>query len=89
MAKKKIDSNMIDQMVALYEKFKTYSAVSKELGISASTVSKYIKQRESIKTFNSYIGPEPIEYPEKDKILGFSSLSKIEQDSLTAFIKEL
>ena len=37
---KKVNQEMITQMIELYEKLGTYSAVAKEIGVSASTVSK-------------------------------------------------
>ena len=39
---KKIDNAIIEQIQELYAKLGTYSAVAKELGISASTVTKYL-----------------------------------------------
>ena len=39
---KKITQEIINQMLDLYEELGTYSAVAKKLGVSASTVSKYI-----------------------------------------------
>ena len=42
---KKIDNAIIEQIQELYAKLGTYSAVAKELGISASTVSKYLKKQ--------------------------------------------
>lgn len=86
---KKVNQEMIAQMIELYEKLGTYSAVAKEIGVSASTVSKYIKEQNSSKTYNSYTGPEPsIDPPEKNIIINFSSLSQQEQDSYRSFLKE-
>ena len=45
---KKITNEIIEQMFELYEELGTYSAVAKKLGVSASTVSKYIKEIECI-----------------------------------------
>ena len=39
----KVTKELIDKMVELYNKIGTYSGVAKELGVSASTCSKYIK----------------------------------------------
>ena len=86
---KKVNQEMIAQMIELYEKLGTYSAVAKEIGVSASTVSKYIKEQNSSKTYNSYTGREPsIDPPEKNIIINFSSLSQQEQDSYRNFLKE-
>ena len=49
---KKIDNAIIEQIQELYAKLGTYSAVAKELGISASTVSKYLKKQSSSAAFN-------------------------------------
>ena len=86
---KKVNQEMITQMIELYEKLGTYSAVAKEIGVSASTVSKYIKEQNSSKTYNSYTGPEPsIDPPEKNIILGFGFLSTSEKQSYNEWIKE-
>lgn len=39
----KVNEELVEQMVELYSKFKTYAAVAREIGVSASTCSKYIK----------------------------------------------
>lgn len=46
----KLAQEIIEQIPVLYAELKTYTAVSKKLGISASTVSKYVKE---LKTFNA------------------------------------
>ena len=86
---KKITNEIIQQMLELYEEFGTYSAVSKKLGISASTVSKYIKEQNSCKTFTTYRGPTPADTPpEKDFIIGFGFLSTSEKQSYQQWLKE-
>ena len=39
----KVTQELISKMVELYNKLGTYAAVAREIGISASTCSKYIK----------------------------------------------
>lgn len=86
---KKITSETIQQMLELYEKLGTYSAVAKKLGVSATTVSKYIKEQNSFKTYSTYSGPSPMENPpQKELIVGFSFLSHAELDSYNDFLKE-
>lgn len=86
---KRITQEQIEQMVDLYEELGTYSAVAKKLGISASSVSKYIKEANSCKSFNTYVGPAPSALPpEKEKIIGFGFLSKAELDSYNEWLKE-
>ena len=86
---KKITSEIIQQMLGLYEELGTYSAVAKKLGVSATTVSKYIKEQNSFKTYSTYSGPSPMENPpQKELIVGFSFLSHAELDSYNDFLKE-
>jgi transposase-like protein len=86
---KKITSEIIQQMLELYEELGTYSAVAKKLGVSATTVSKYIKEQNSFKTYSTYSGPTPEENPpEKELIVGFSFLSQAELNSYNDFLKE-
>lgn len=86
---KKITSEIVQQMLELYEELGTYSAVAKKLGVSATTVSKYIKEQNSLKTYSTYSGPTPEENPpEKELIVGFSFLSHAELDSYNDFLKE-
>ena len=86
---KKITNEIIEQMLELYEELGTYSAVAKKLGVSASTVSKYIKEKNSYKTFSTYCGPIPADTPpEKEIILGFGFLSPSEKQSYNEWIKE-
>lgn len=39
----KVTNELVEQMVELYNKLGTYAAVAREIGVSASTCSKYIK----------------------------------------------
>lgn len=39
----KVNEELINKMLELYKEMKTYAAVAKEIGVSASTCSKYIK----------------------------------------------
>lgn len=39
----KVNQELVEQMVELYNKLGTYAAVAREIGVSASTCSKYIK----------------------------------------------
>ena len=86
---KRITQEQIAKMAELYEELGTYSAVAKKLGVSASSVSKYLKEQNSCKSFNTYDGPQPSELPpEKEKIIGFGFLSQIEKDSYNEWLKE-
>ena len=86
---KRITQEQITKMAELYEELGTYSAVAKKLGVSASSVSKYLKELNSCKSFNTYHGPQPSELPpEKEKIIGFGFLSQIEKDSYDEWLKE-
>lgn len=39
----KVNEELINKMLELYKEMKTYAAVAREIGVSASTCSKYIK----------------------------------------------
>ena len=87
---KKVTPEIIEEMKLLYAELGTYSAVAKELSVSASTVSKYLKEENSIKHFLSYGGPMPSDFPpEKEFVLSFSTLTQEEKDSLNKFMEEL
>ena len=73
---KKITPEQVEQMELLYAELGTYSAVAREMGISAGTVSRYLKQKAEERTYSSYDGPPcalpvaPIDFAwtEKDEI---------------------
>lgn len=60
---KKITPEQIEQMELLYAELGTYSAVAREMSISASTVSRYLKQKSEEKTYSTYDGPAPCANP--------------------------
>ena len=74
----KITNEQIVKMIELYEQLGTYAAVARELGVSATTVSRYVKQNQSIKTYvtdTNIPEPIPIEYIPRDKLLSFSTMT--------------
>lgn len=86
----KVTPEIIEQMKELYSQYHTYKGVAQQLGISASTVSKYLKAEYSIKQYTVYSGPMPCDFPtDKTAILTFSTLSQQEKDSLNKFLEEI
>ena len=85
---RKVTEKLIQQMAELYLELGTYSAVAKELSLSASTVSKYLKKHFSIKHYDSYCGPQS-SLPTKESIQTFSFLTEEEEESYNKFWKEL
>ena len=86
---KRITQEQITKMAELYEELGTYSAVAKKLGVSASSVSKYLKEQNSFKSFSTYSGPQPSQLPpDKEKVIGFGFLSQKEKDSYNEWLKE-
>lgn len=75
----KITPEQIAQMVTLYSTLKSYAAVARQLGVSASTVSKYVKANQETEkiTCSLYEGPLPIGEQEIS-IENFSVLSDAE-----------
>lgn len=74
----KITNEQIVKMIELYEKLGTYAAVARALGVSATTVSRYVKQNQSIKTYvtdTNIPEPIPIEYIPRNQLLSFSTLT--------------
>ena len=86
----KITQTQIDEMIKLYEKLGTYSAVAKEIGVSASTVSKYIKAATitHASLSASYTEPKPITEIPFDMIVSFSTMTDAERDSYFNWLKE-
>lgn len=76
------------EMFCLYKELGSYAAVARKLGISASTVTKYIKERQSIKTYNTSVAAKPIESIALNDILNFSILSDEEKQSYKEWLKE-
>lgn len=60
---KKITAEQVEQMELLYAKLGTYSAVAREMGISAGTVSRYLKQKAEERTYSSCDGLAPCALP--------------------------
>ena len=84
----KISQEQIQQMVVLYDELKNYSAVARTLGVSASTVSKYVKEYQNIRTYNECVEPKPVESIPVEQIISFSDLTDEEQKSYKAWLKE-
>lgn len=90
---KKITQEQIDKMLILYSQIGTYSGVAKELGIAASTVSKYIKAAQETARENPTIDfpiiePLPIEQISFESVINFSFLTEEEKDSYNTWLKE-
>lgn len=60
---KKITPEQVEQMELLYAELGTYSAVAREMGISAGTVSRYLKQKTEEKTYSLCDGLAPCVKP--------------------------
>lgn len=89
----RITPEQIEEMVRLYAELKTYSAVAKKMGISPGTVSRYIKDRQNVKTYTSDVAadiPQPIDISQISggSITTFSTLTSQETESYNAWIKE-
>ena len=89
----RITPEQIEEMVRLYAELKTYSAVAKKMGISPGTVSRYIKDRQNVKTYTSDVAadiPQPIDISQISggSIATFSTLTPQETESYNAWIKE-
>lgn len=85
---KRITQDQIQTMIQLYSKLKTYSAVAKEMGISATTVSRYIKENDSTFVYSDAIAARHIEEISPESLTTFSNLSDEEQASFSAWLKE-
>ena len=81
----KISQSQIDEMLRLYEEIGTYSGVAKQMGIAATTVSKYIKEQKQTQKFNPYhssaIIPKPIEEIPFESIITFATMTEEEKNS--------
>lgn len=90
----RITPEQIQEMVRLYAEIGTYSGVAKQMGVSASTVSRYVKEQKSIKTYEAPAAegdipqPKPISEISRDSIITFSTLAPEEKESYAAWIKE-
>lgn len=88
----KITKDQIEQMLTLYEQIGTYSGVAKQMGISATTVSRYIKEAKSVVQELPELPHEsaakPIEEISFESLLTFSTLTQEEQMSYNAWLKE-
>ena len=90
----RITPEQIQEMVRLYAEIGTYSGVAKQMGVSASTVSRYVKEQKSIKTYEAPTAegdipqPKPISEISRDSIITFSTLTPEEKESYAAWIKE-
>lgn len=76
------------KMLELYNELGTYSAVAKEMGISTSTATKYIKESKAIKTYNDVFTAKPIEEINFSDLKTFSLLTKEEKNSYMEWLKE-
>ena len=86
---RKITDAQISQMRELYEELGTYAAVAKQLGVSPATVSKYIKQRNVVKTYTSCtIQPIKIEDTDPQFIRNFTHQTIEEKDSYNKWLEE-
>lgn len=85
----KITPEQIAQMISLYAELKTYSAVAKQMGISPSTVSRYIKAQQSVKTYStSTIVPRPMEQISPQEIRSYGTLTLEEFQNYKEWVKE-
>lgn len=87
----KITQTQINEMLRLYSEIGTYSGVAKQMNISASTASKYIKAaaQSNIKVnTQTNIIPKSITNISLNSVLSFSNLTEEEQISYNAWLKE-
>ena len=62
--------------------------MAKKIGVSTATVSRYIKENASIKTYSTCIAVKPINEISKESIITFSYLTDEEKQSYNNWIKE-
>ena len=88
----KITHAQVEQMLSLYKTIGTYSGVAKQMGISATTVSRYVKEAKSVVEELPELPHEsaakPIEEISFESLLTYSTLTKEEQTSYNAWLKE-
>ena len=87
----KITQSQINEMIQLYDQLKTYAAVAKQMGISPSTVSRYIKESKSTTTpdiKNENIAAKPIDEILTASVISFSILTDEEKKSMNEWLKE-
>jgi predicted transcriptional regulator len=88
----KITKDQIEQMLTLYEQIGTYSGVAKQMGVCATTVSRYVKEAKSVVEelvdLPHESAAKPIEEIDFNSLLTFSTLTKEEQASYNAWLKE-
>ena len=91
----RITQEQIQEMMRLYAEIGTYSGVAKQMGISASTASRYIKEQKSIKTYDAAAlqsddtsKPKDISQISRESIITFSTLTPEEKESYNAWVKE-
>ena len=85
---KRITEEQKKEMVLLYTELGSYAAVARKLGIAATTVTKYIKEIQSIKTYDTCIKAKPVESISLNEILNFSILTEEEKQSYKNWLKE-
>ena len=87
----RITQEQIQQMVQLYEQLGTYSAVAKQMSVSAATVSRYVKQANTIVAAPRYtdvIEPPAIRFIDILTVKNFSELTPQEEESFVEWWKE-
>lgn len=82
---KKITPEQVEQMELLYAELGTYSAVAREMGISAGTVSRYLKEKQAEKAYTTYSGLAPCNLPTASLNL---SWTEDNEASYQDFVKE-
>ena len=87
---KRITPEQIQEMIKLYNELNTYSAVAAKMGISASTVSRYIKENQSQQQiqFSNNIAAKPVEEISFNSIITFATLTEAEKESMINWLKE-
>lgn len=84
----KITQEQIQQMINLYATIGTYSGVAKQMGISPSTVSRYLKTQPVKSNYETVLAAKPIEEITPEEIKTFATLTEEEQRSFNAWLME-